>query len=116
MSKHKSSNQQLDGQVEEIQALDAELADAHEKIAILRSVRAEAEKAVEIGTGERARVAGLHDWFSTATSTCHALVSLLSAHSGGVEECVIGDVVDTHVMENDVPGLVWAVLARARPT
>ncbi|KAG1776724.1 hypothetical protein EV702DRAFT_1105958 [Suillus placidus] len=163
-----TANQQLDGQVEEMQALDAELADAHEKIATvrdrikvgtgqvekLRSVRAEVEKAVEIGAGERVedgRVVGLYDWFSTTTSTHHALVSLLSAHSEsdnelrltyrvrecevcmtllfipntrrlaearveGVEERVIGDVVDAHVMENDVPGLVWAVLARARAT
>ncbi|KAG1850019.1 hypothetical protein F4604DRAFT_87977 [Suillus subluteus] len=181
-----TANQQLDGQVEEMQALDAELADAHEKIATvrerikvgtgrvekLRSVRAEVEKAVEIGAGERVedgRVVGLYDWcatsnmrllvsnslilrrFSTTTSTHHALISLLSAHSEsdnelrltyrvherevcmtllfipntrrlaearveGVEERVIGDVVDAHVMENDVSGLVWAVLARARAT
>ncbi|KAG1862932.1 hypothetical protein C8R48DRAFT_708988 [Suillus tomentosus] len=163
-----TANQQLDGQVEEMQALDAELADAHEKIATvrdrikvgtadvekLRSVRAEVEKAVEIGAGERVedgRVTELYDWFSTTTLTYHALVSLLSAHSEsdnelrltyrvherevcitllfipntrrlaearveGVEEHVIGDVVDAHVMENDVSGLVWAVLARARAT
>ncbi|KAG2359003.1 hypothetical protein BDR07DRAFT_1293364 [Suillus spraguei] len=180
-----TANQQLDGQVEEMQALDAELADAHEKIATvrerikvgtgevekLRSVRADVEKAVEIGAGERVedgRVVGLYDWcvisniklplisnplisrrFSTTTSTHHALVSLLSAHSEsdnelrltyrmherevcitllfipntrrlaearveGIEERVIGDVADAHVMENDVSGLVWAVLARAR--
>lgn len=182
-----TANQQLDGQVEEMQALDAELADTQEKIATvrerikvgtgqvekLRSVRAEVEKAVEIGAGERVedgRVVGLYDWcatsnmrlllvssslnshrFSTTTSTHHTLVSLLSAHSesdnelrltyrvherevcitllfipntrrlaearvDGVEERVIGDVVDAHVMENDVSGLVWAVLARARAT
>jgi hypothetical protein len=181
-----TANQQLDGQVEEMQALDAELADAHEKITTvrerikvgtgqverLRSVRAEVEKAVEIGAGERVedeRVVGLYDWcatssmrllvsnslilhrFSTTTSTHHTLVSLLSAHSEsdnelrliyrvherevcmtllfipntrrlaearveGVEEHIIGDVVDAHVMENDLSGLVWAVLARARAT
>ncbi|KAG2143085.1 hypothetical protein DEU56DRAFT_733293 [Suillus clintonianus] len=163
-----TANQQLDGQVEEMQALDAELAYAHEKIATvrerikvgtgevekLRSVRAEVEKAVEIGAGERVedgRVVGLYDWFSTTTSTHHALVSLLSAYSEsgnelrlayrvherevcmtllfipntrrlaearveGVEESAIGDVVDAHVMANDVSGLVWAVLARARAT
>ncbi|KAG1862971.1 hypothetical protein C8R48DRAFT_762064 [Suillus tomentosus] len=130
-------NQQLDGQVEEMQALDAELADAHEKIATLRSVRAEVEKAAEISADERVedgRVTELYDWFSTTTLTYHALVSLLSAHSEsnnelrltyrvherevcitllfipntrrlaearaeGVEEHVIGDVVDAHVME-----------------
>ncbi|KAG1802219.1 uncharacterized protein HD556DRAFT_1304377 [Suillus plorans] len=85
-----TANQQLDGQVEEIQALDTELADAHEKIATvrerikvgtaevekLRSVRAEAEKAVEIGTGERVedgRVAGLHDWCTTSSVLDHNL-------------------------------------------
>ncbi|KAG2119826.1 uncharacterized protein F5147DRAFT_665502, partial [Suillus discolor] len=163
-----TANQQLDGQVEEMQALDAELADAHEKIATvrerikvgmaevekLRSIRAEVEKAVEIGAGERVgdgRVTELYDWFSITTLTYHALVSLLSAHSEsdnelrltyrvherevcitlpfipntrrlaearveGVEEHVIGDVVDAHVMENDVSGLVSAVLVRARTT
>ncbi|KAG1904145.1 uncharacterized protein F5891DRAFT_1184318 [Suillus fuscotomentosus] len=134
---------QLDGQVEEMQALDAELADAHEKIATLRSVRAEVEKAAEISADERVedgRVTELYDWFSTTTLTYHALVSLLSAHSEsnnelrltyrvherevcitllfipntrrlaearaeGVEEHVIGDVVDAHVMETMYLGL-----------
>lgn len=41
---------------------------------------------------------------------------LAEARVEGVEEHVIGDVVDAHVMENDVSGLVWAVLARARAT
>ncbi|KAJ8594961.1 hypothetical protein M405DRAFT_728882 [Rhizopogon salebrosus TDB-379] len=161
-----TANQQLDGQVEEMQALDMELADVNEKIAAVRErikvgtseverqrvVRAEVEKAVEVGAGERVedeRVVGLYDWFSTITSAHHALLSLLSAHSEsdnelrltylvhdhevcitllfipntrrlaearveGVEESTIGDVVDAHIMANDVSGLVWAVLARAR--
>lgn len=74
-----TANQQLDGQVEEMQTLDIELADVNEKIAAvrerikvgmgkvekLRVVRAEMEKAVEIGAGERVedeRVVGLYDW------------------------------------------------------
>jgi hypothetical protein len=73
-----------------MQALDAELADAQEKIATvrerikvgtgqvekLRSVRAEVEKAVEIGAGERVedgRVVGLYDW--CATSNMRLLLS-----------------------------------------
>ena len=32
---------------------------------------------------------------------------------GGVE-LELGDVVDAHVLANDISGLVWAVLARAR--
>jgi hypothetical protein len=65
--------------VEEMQALDTELADVNEKIAAvrekikvgtgeverLRVVRAEVEKALEVGAGERVedeRVAGLYDW------------------------------------------------------
>jgi len=74
-----TANQQLDDQVEEMQTLDIELADVNEKIAAvrdrikvgtgevekLRVVRAEMEKAVEIGAGERVedeRVVGLYDW------------------------------------------------------
>lgn len=74
-----TANQQLDGQVEEMQALDTELADVNENIAAvrekikvgtgeverLRVVRAEVEKALEVGAGERVedeRVAGLYDW------------------------------------------------------
>lgn len=73
-----------------MQALDAELADAHEKIATvrdrikvgtadvekLRSVRAEVEKAVEIGAGERVedgRVTELYDW--CVTSNVRLLIS-----------------------------------------
>lgn len=39
---------------------------------------------------------------------------LAEARVDGVEESTIGDVVDAHIMANDVSGLVWAVLARAR--
>jgi hypothetical protein len=89
--------------------------------------------------------------YSTMTSTHHAVLSLLSAHSEsenelrltylvrerevcitllfipntrrlaearveGVEDSAVGDVVDAHIMANDVSGLVSAVLARARAT
>ena len=88
-----TANQQLDNQVEEMQALDTELADVNEKIVDvrerikaetgeverLRSVRAEVEKALEIGAGERVedeRVVGLYDWCESNIKRVHIIYSI----------------------------------------
>ncbi|KZT23618.1 hypothetical protein NEOLEDRAFT_1117549 [Neolentinus lepideus HHB14362 ss-1] len=165
-----SAQAQLDDQVMQMQASDAELQELGEKVAEvkdrvkesareleqLKQKRAEVEKEVGVVRAEveDERVVPLYEWFTASLAFMHSITGLVSqqsvseneirltynvdaragdnrqvavtllfvpntrqladVHVEGMSEDELGDLVDSHIQANDAPGLIAAVLARAR--